>query len=85
MLYPQLGSKKWKKIAEEMRRQGFKRSEIEIRERWVNFEDPSVNKASWEEEELARLYDIHDQVGTKWCVIQKYIGRYPFSHSGLRI
>ena len=25
------------------------------------------------------MYDIHDQVGTKWCVIQKFIGRYYFS------
>lgn len=27
------------------------------------------------------MYDIHDQVGTKWCVIQKFIGRYYFALS----
>jgi hypothetical protein len=68
-----------------LRQNGFERSEIEVRERWVNFDDPLVNKNRWEEWELARLYDIHDQVGTKWCVIQKYVGRYPPFDLGRRI
>jgi len=31
------------------------------------------------------MYEIHEQVGTKWCVIQKYIGRYSSHHSELKI
>lgn len=51
-LYPANGSKKWKKMAEGLSKKGFHRSEIEIRERWINFLDPSLNKSRWEDWEL---------------------------------
>jgi hypothetical protein len=74
-LYPLYDSKKWKRIAEKFKEESYQRSEIEIREKWINFIDPTLNKNEWEGWELEKLYDIHDQVGTKWCVIQKFIGR----------
>jgi hypothetical protein len=71
-------------ISQVFKQHGFSRSEIECREKWINFLDPNLNKKEWEEWELEKLYEIHDQVGTRWCVIQKYIGRYLSTHSGRR-
>jgi hypothetical protein len=47
-LHPQFSSKRWKRIAEEFRARGFERSEIECREKWINFLDPEVNRRGWE-------------------------------------
>jgi hypothetical protein len=51
-LYPQFVSKKWKQIAENFREKGYSRTEIECREKWINFLDPELNNQDWEESEL---------------------------------
>lgn len=58
-LHAHYNSKKWKRISEEFRARGFVRSEIECREKWINFLDPEVKKSQWEIWELQRLYDLH--------------------------
>jgi hypothetical protein len=49
---------------------------MECREKWINFLDPAINHNDWEEWELEKLYEVHEQVGTRWCMVQKFIGRY---------
>ena len=74
-LFPTLSSKKWKKLSEAMREHGFFRTEGECRERWVNYLDPRLTTSEWSEAELAQLYSLHAEMGTKWAQIQKIMGR----------
>ena len=49
-IYPLQNSKRWKQMSEIFRQKGFHRSEIELREKWINFLDPELNKSDWEVE-----------------------------------
>lgn len=68
-VYPMYESKKWKNISLHFKQRGFIRTEVEIREKWINFIDPQMRKDEWGENQLEKMFDIYDQVGTKWCVI----------------
>ena len=52
-----------------MHQRGFSRTEDECRKRWANYLSPQLTNAEWSEEELAELYSLHAQMGTKWAEI----------------
>ena len=83
-LHPLYRSKKWKMISERLREKGYQRTEIECRERWINFLDPQVKRGDWNEEELRQLYELHEEVGSRWSVAERAIGRYFDYHSALK-
>lgn len=68
-LFLTFSSKKWKKLSEAMHQRGFSRTEDECRKRWANYLNPQLTNAEWSEEELAKLYSLHAQMGTKWAEI----------------
>ena len=49
-------SKKWKEISKEFQSHGFVRSQVEIREKWVNELNPKLRKTNWAEDELALIF-----------------------------
>jgi len=53
----------WDRVSESM---GFIRSNIQCRERWVNFLDPTLNSGPWTAKEDACLMSLCDERGNKW-------------------
>ncbi len=46
-----------------------KRTGKQIRDRWVNYLNPSLNHEPWSREEDARLWKAHAELGNQWTVI----------------
>lgn len=63
---------KWVKIAEHFPH----RNGRQIRERYINHLDPSINKKGWTKREDLKLWKLYQKLGTKWSEMQKeFVGR----------
>ena len=63
----------WDMISESM---GFTRSNIQCRERWINFLDPTLNLGPWTTEEDARLRSLYKECGNCWKKFtSEFVGR----------
>lgn len=67
------GATGWSSIAKHIAGRNAK----QCRERWVNHLNPNVNKASWTEEEDAKLMKAHNELGNKWSEIAKRLTGRP--------
>ena len=45
----------------------------QVRERWYNHLDPSVNKGPWTDAEMQTLIEVHARLGNQWAKICKYL------------
>ncbi|KAL3822106.1 hypothetical protein ACHAXA_011884, partial [Cyclostephanos tholiformis] len=46
-----------------------KRSGKQIRDRWVNYLNPALNRRPWSREEDVRLWRAHEELGKRWTII----------------
>lgn len=48
------------------------RSGKQIRERWFNILNPTINKAKWTKDEERLLFQLYQKYGPKWCSLVQY-------------
>ncbi|KAJ6326796.1 hypothetical protein OIU78_013808 [Salix suchowensis] len=63
------GCRKWSVIAKSLPGRVGK----QCRERWFNHLDPTINRASWTEEEEMTLTYYHEIYGNKWAKIARFL------------
>ena len=58
----------WQKVTHEMKLQGFSRTEKQVRERYLNHEDPSINTSEqWTEAEREKIIELYEVMGKSWA------------------
>jgi hypothetical protein len=60
--------KKWHLIAKHY---FWNRNAKQVRDRYINYLDPSVRKGKFSEDEDRRIYQLHSKYGNQWSLIQK--------------
>ena len=45
----------------------------QVRERWYNHLDPSVNKGPWTAAEMKKLFEVHARLGNAWAKIAEHL------------
>merc|ERR1711865_511996 len=45
----------------------------QVRERWYNHLDPSVNKGPWTAAEMLTLHEVHSRLGNQWSKIAEHL------------
>lgn len=66
----------WMLVAEELQRRGFAKTPRQVKARWVNNLDASINKAAWTSEDLDVLFDAFCKYGNKWLIIaSRFVNR----------
>ena len=60
-----MGVAGWSDLAETIKGRTGK----QVRERWYNHLDPSVNKGPWTASEMVTLHEVHSRLGNQWSKI----------------
>ena len=66
-----LFGEKWKDISEQLPT----RSPKQIRQRYLNFLRPNINKDKWTAEEDIQLIELVKKYGHHWKIIEKYMNK----------
>jgi hypothetical protein len=75
-LVQQYGLKAWTSVAARLAELDVgpeERTGKQVRSRWINHLDPTINTAPWTQEENDVLYDAQKKHGNKWTEIAKHL------------
>ncbi|CAD8117217.1 unnamed protein product [Paramecium sonneborni] len=61
----------WKRVSKNMNLIGYKRSGKSCKERFQNQLNPHINKDSWTQNEIDKLFQLQNKYGNKWRNIAK--------------
>lgn len=69
---------KWTEITLYLFQKGYSkvlRTAKQVRERWVNYIDPTIRREDWSQEEDIELMDLVHRFGKRWSELGKYLKR----------
>jgi myb proto-oncogene protein len=70
--------KKWTEIAIKLFEANVSkmlRTAKQVRERWVNYIDPSLKRQDWTRQEDEQLFEVVEKLGKKWSTVGKIFQR----------
>ena len=66
------GELEWAAIAKKMRSMGFRKDRKQVSERWLNILNPNLDTSSLSDNDIVKLFDLHQRHQNQWRKIASY-------------